>query len=157
MNTTPAPLRKAQAAGYTLVELLVVLTLALLVLGLAFARVGGGQDRRAERRFVQDFVIELHAARLAAMRSGTCQPFHVDAESRRFGIVPGKEIPGNIAIFIGEDAGTTTEFGTQFLFFPDGSWAGSNFRIVADGVRNYAVSIDALSGMARAEGAGAAL
>lgn len=140
-------------AGFTLIEVMVVMTVLALVAWVAlpgFDRRHGVTAAMAARRLVGG----LAEARLAATASGHPVAFVVDLAARRFG-VPGARDQGEIP----DDFSITLTTATDQLasatrgaitFFPDGGATGGRLRVDGRG-DSATVTVDWLTGAARRE------
>ncbi len=132
------------SAGFTIVELLIVMTLLALAIGIAAANLEGGTARAkldAEARRVTKV---LSDARTGAIKSGLVTS-----------VVPGDEpnvvrtLPGGDEIYLSDDfsvslspgtAGPTGRF-TGIQFYPDGSASGGRVSLKSEaGVEEIAVN-----------------
>jgi len=136
--------KRHPAAGFTLIELMVVLG----ILGLLLALVPGtlsvaipGQQLRAASYQLAD---DLRDARARAVLSGeaTSLSIGLDASGEHLGR-SGSRLPRGTTIAL-EDAprGSGAE---EMRFFPDGSASGGTIKLAAGG-RTYAITVDWLTG-----------
>ena len=79
-----APSRDAAAAGFTLLELLVVLAIIGAVAVVAYPRVGGVPARAALEATAARMRTEIRAARSAAVRSNSEQAITIDTTQKLF-------------------------------------------------------------------------
>ncbi len=132
--------RRRSAAGFSLLEILVVLTLMGLMLGLVGAslmRSGASAEIRAQSR---EIAAGLRYARTRAMVQKQPQTFEVNANERfwRAADRPARALPEEMDITLltarseitGENAG-------QIRFFPDGSSTGGRVTVSAGDLHRY--------------------
>lgn len=134
-------------AGFTMMELMVVLIILSLALAVMVPRIGAGWRRMEDRDFLQTFVQTLRQGRLVAMNTGQVVLFRVRGGERAFGIEEYMQpIPENVDIF-SDDLETDPETKDKVLiFFPDGSMTGGIMEIVFDQRRSFQISMHPLSG-----------
>ncbi len=143
----------ARSAGFTLVEILVVMIIIALVLGLVATSlsrsISGAEAREAARKMVA----ELRYTRSRAILDKSEQLFTVHIEERAYA-APGRErvvLPDGVEMqlttaaseVIADDVGA-------IRFFPDGGSTGGRVDLVANG-RDYIVHVAWLTGEARLE------
>jgi len=139
---------QANALGFTLLEMIVVMVIAGLAAGLLAPRVGVGWKRMQDRDFLSGFAAQMRNARSAAMREGESAVFRINGRDKTYGFKRPLEgrIPGNVDIYA---EGLEQESGTgDFLvwFYSDGSARGSDLDVIFDGGRNYTLTLDSLFG-----------
>ncbi len=120
-------------AGFTLVELMVVLILVGLLSSMVAVSVSSGLLKSKERRFVEDFTAYMKRARNSAIGSGRAVNFIIDGEKRKFGIEgrPLLDIPKEIEI----SAEGVVELRNGLFavtFYPDGSSSGGQIDLSWD-------------------------
>ena len=118
-------------AGFTLVELLVVMVLLGLSASLVMISVSSGVLGSRERSFVQEFQHTLSRARLAGLSSGMPARFLIDGQRRAFSL-GGRhwvDIPETIQV---EGKGILEARPGVFevVFYPDGSSSGAELDIL---------------------------
>lgn len=131
LNRAPCRNRaRASAAGFTFIELMVVLVLMALFSSMVFISVASGIFRSQEERFVRQFEYGLKRARISAVGQGRQVAFVIDAGRRRIEIDGQgmEDIPESIQI---EGKGIIEDQAGRFmiLFFPDGSSSGGQIEI----------------------------
>jgi general secretion pathway protein H len=144
-------IRNSRQAGFTLLELMVVLIVLSLLAGLLMPRIGAGWRRMEDREFLQEFIHTLRRARLLAMNSGQVVAFRINGEERRYDMQapPEKPIPPNVDIYadgLEEDPETADRL---MFFFPDGSFAGNDVEIAFDQERYFLITLHPLLGSVR--------
>ena len=136
----PAALRATPAAGFTLVELMVVLLLVALVSGLAGLALRDGSEARLERDG-QRLAALLEAGRAEARASGVAVRFELtaaDTGSAAVGVASGKT--SDLAFrFVGLPPGTV----------PDGHWLEPALRARIAGARALRLGPEPLIGAQR--------
>ena len=127
--------KREQASGFTLIELVVALSIMALALGavaLSMTRIFEIAQYQGTVRFLTS---ELRAARQDARRSGDERVFQFHPQSREFGRPEGalRAVPDSISVeFVGARSEVTPEGLGQIRFFPDGSSTGGTIRLVRD-------------------------
>lgn len=139
---------KRRAAGFTLMELIVVLFIISITAAVVIPRVGAGWKRLEDGEFLREFTETIKRARLVAMSTGQPTAFRINGSERVFDLVdpPGRPIPQNTEVF---SEGLEKDLRTgDFLltFYPDGSLTGGDIDVVFDHTRVYRVSIHPLFG-----------
>ena len=151
MTPSPQPHRK-DAAGFTLLEMLIVLTIIALVAGLAMP-VLSRRMSDATRLQATAFAIigALRLTRAAAIARNTEVGFSIDLEARTFGsaVVPTRNFDPDIVAqmkIAGPERLTAVRDG--FRFFPDGSSTGGDLRLLLND-KEMRICINWLSGDVR--------
>jgi general secretion pathway protein H len=138
----PAPDRAGPAiAGFTLLELLVVL--GLLALGLALVAPSLGQARAglAVRSTAYELAASLRAARAAARATNVAHALTIDLARRQYwadGVIGPRPLPRGLAVEATlPDSERLSGAAGRVRFFPDGSASGA--RLVVQDARSSAV------------------
>ncbi|MFP4002625.1 MAG: Tfp pilus assembly protein FimT/FimU [Alphaproteobacteria bacterium] len=140
-------------AGFSLLEVLAVLTIMALVLGAVAFRAGGGLERvrlDALARHVSD---ELNRTRIEAIRTNRERVFRVDMEARRYGAGrAGHKLPEGVGIrLVTARTETSVDAASGAIrFFPDGTSTGGRVELERQG-RVRVVRVDWLTGHVRVE------
>ncbi|MGQ0674476.1 MAG: GspH/FimT family protein [Rhodospirillales bacterium] len=135
-------------AGFTLVELLVVLALLALAYGLAAPAltrsVAGGELAIAMR----ELSLALNQARSGAVVGGQPQRFVVDGLAGAYGIGPArKPLPGGMTLAaVVPDALRVSAHVAAIEFFPGGGSTGGRITLTTRGGGKSALSVDWLTG-----------
>ena len=142
---------RRSTAGFTLIELVVVMVILGLTVGLVLPRVGASWRKMEDREFLQEFVQTLKRARMRAMNSGAIVAFRIRGSERLYDLAlpPRKPIPDNVDIdadFLEMDPETKDSL---ILFFPDGSMSGSDLELTFDQDRTFHLAINPLFGTVR--------
>ncbi len=129
------------SAGFTLLEMLVVLVIIAAASLLAMSAFGGGMRGMQLKTSAKDIAAQLRFARAVAISSGEPQDVVIDPRARswrgakgRSGSLPGE---GDV-VFTGAAAGqfadTADDEGKGVVrFFPDGAATGGRVRLLANG------------------------
>lgn len=143
---------RGRTAGYSLIELTVVLALLALSAALAFAAISSRGERRlgAEAEAAMSL---LRAAQLSAMTNGRSEAVVIDLERRSistgdethaFGGALGLEVTGAEAELDGKRQ--------TVRFYPDGSSSGARIEL-SSRATTTALRVDWLTGLVRREAA----
>jgi len=134
--------------GFTLMELMVVIILMALALGMVVPRIGGGQRRMSEKKFIMTVVREINRARLKSMATMDETVFYINPENRTFGLdsEKGQKIPENVDVF--SRGLEQTDAGLFVLrFFPDGSCKPTKLEITFNDNVQYFILVDPFFGV----------
>ena len=121
------------AAGFTLIELVVVLAVIALVLALVPARLSAVSDNLAYRSTVRAVFTALRSARLAAQQRGEDVSFEVDLGSRSYTIDGHTQgsIPSSIDIRLTvAEREISPPLRAGIRFYPDGSATGGSIDLL---------------------------
>lgn len=139
----------ARQNGFTLLELVVVLVIAVaayaLILGVP---IGGGRnaDLKAAARMLASGLRQAQITAMATRRDATLD---LDLESREFRVGGGKaatRLPEDVELKLyTAESEVTGERTGAIRFYPDGSSTGGRIT-VASGRREYIVDVDWLTG-----------
>ena len=141
--------RRPLSAGFTLIELVVALSVATLVLATAPAALDRLYDAMVYRSAVRNVLTELKAARLHAARTGRPVDFVFDVEARNYGI-RGKalrEIPERLQV--STVVATSDVFPDELAtirFYPDGSSTGGSLQLMRSSGQGVRLRVDRLLG-----------
>jgi general secretion pathway protein H len=145
-------IRRGSRAGFSLLEVLAVLTIMALVLGAVTMRTGGGMERVRLDALARHISDELNRARIAAIRTNRDAVFYIDLESRRYGALKAAHtLPAGITARL-TTARTEAYGGASgaIRFFPDGTSTGGRMELEKDG-RVRLIRVDWLTGQVRIE------
>lgn len=136
-----SPLTRAhRSAGFTAVEMLVVLAILALVAGLAYARFGSrpGLDVEGAAR---GLTYQLRTLRSAAISANRTLTLTATADGRGF------VITGRTGVPLPRGVVATLANGKPIVFFPDGTSSGGAI-VLSNGRAESRVTIDWLTGHA---------
>ena len=136
------------AAGFTLIELIVVLVIVAVTIAVVVPRVGSNWQKIEDSAFLQEFTETIKRARLFAMNCGHPIAFRLNGTTRVYGFEnpPGRAIPLNAEVR-SENLQKERETGDFLIVFhPDGSLVGNDFEVIFDRERTYHISIHPLFG-----------
>jgi general secretion pathway protein H len=140
------------AAGFTLLELLVVLFIVGMVSAVAFPRLGRTGERVVLRTAAVQLGNQIRATRLAAVKSNAPQTLTVDHASSRYwsSIDPvPRSLPRRVRLTTEGDCINRGESGRAVIAFrPDGSACDASIALT-DGSLSARVTIDWLTGATR--------
>lgn len=134
--------------GFTLFEMLIVLTLIALLGLLALPLARGTASARGIDTAIRDLARNLAAARSDAMRDAARRSVLIDARNRRWrrdDSVRWTALPPGIGIDVTAPRNAVTSGVTRLSYFHDGSASGGTIRL-RHGARRRAIAIDWLSG-----------
>jgi general secretion pathway protein H len=135
--------------GFTLVELVVAISVAALLLATAPAALDRLYDAMVYRSTVRHMIVEMKAARLRAMQDGQPVAFVVDLEARRFGVDGRTEIgiPDALKVSaIVADVEVSEGGRSAIRFYPDGSATGGSVELERSSGRGVRLRVDWLLG-----------
>ncbi len=139
-------------AGYTLLELLVMLTVLGLATALVLPRAGTGRDRVALRTAAIQLAAGLRATRTEAMSASSETALVLDLTQRRYwadGAVNVRSLPRGIGIVTGHSPGTPIATDRAAVRFkPDGSASGGWIGLRGRGA-SADITVDWLTGATR--------
>lgn len=143
-----SPTGDVAEAGFTLLEILVVLVLLAVMAGFAASRVVGSLDGPALQATTGELAAVLRRARSEAIVRNQPRTVRVDVDTPSFGI-PGERtyaVPERIrlSLFTAVTEQRAQNIG-EIRFFPDGSSTGGEVTLAGEKARNY-VQVDWLTG-----------
>jgi general secretion pathway protein H len=149
-----------QQRGFTLIEMLVVMTIAALIVGLALPRLTGTTERATLRTATHQIAAALRDTRSLAMTRGRSEAFIIDTANGAFRAGPTAQ-PGQLPrgiqlalITVTSDRDSASRGRIQF--FADGSSTGGGVLFASGKIRSQ-VLVDWLTGrVSIAEGSSAA-
>lgn len=150
MTRSPAS-RIRWTAGFTLLEMLVVLTILALVAAVAVPRFAAPPDGLRLEATSRTIVGALRLTRAASVARGTETVFVVDVEQRTFQspATPLQRFPSDIAAKLKiADPERLSPSAGGFRFFPDGSSTGGDLVLSLRG-KERKICVNWLTGVAR--------
>ncbi len=139
----PLPIGKRTAsAGYTLVELLVVLAVMALLLAAAPAIINTMRPGVAAKTAAHALANDLRAARIAAIVGNSETWVVLDASQKSYDIEPYgvvRKLPNGLALDLRGPRGEESGQRAELRFFPDGSSTGGSIRVMAGGQQHWIV------------------
>ncbi|MGO9374392.1 MAG: prepilin-type N-terminal cleavage/methylation domain-containing protein [Syntrophobacteraceae bacterium] len=138
------------AAGFTLIELIVVLVIVAVSIAVVVPRVGSNWQKIEDSAFLQEFTETIKRTRLFAMNCGHPVAFRLNGITRVYGFEgpPGRPIPLNAEVR-SDNLQKDRETGDFLIVFhPDGSLVGNDLEVIFDQERTYHISIHPLFGTA---------
>lgn len=146
--------RRCDPAGFTLVEMLVVVTILALVSAIAMPLLAKPSDTVRLQASARDLVGALRISRSAALARNAEVVLVIDVDRRTFEspAVRRRLLPADItAQLTFAEPERQGRSGAGFRFFPDGSATGGTVRLALNG-KEARVCVDWLSGEARQGG-----
>ena len=144
--TLPRPERDGSQAGFTLIEVIVVLAVLGLVAGLVLTR-GPQRSAALEMQAAANAVAQtMRVARTRAIVSNqrVIVAFDPQAATLRIGTGAPRALPAGIGMSVVSTAGLAGAL-AGIVFLPDGSSSGGRVEL-ANGVRRTQVGVDWLTG-----------
>jgi general secretion pathway protein H len=137
--------------GFTLIEMLVVLTILAVTTTLVVPLVAGGSEGARLQMAVSDLATAFRLTRSAAITRNTDMSLMIDVDKRTFGsaVVSQRSFAPDIDAKLTYAAGLrsgTTDGG--FRFFPDGSSTGGDVTLSLRG-KQTTLCVDWLTGVVR--------
>jgi general secretion pathway protein H len=140
-----------RAAGFTLLELMVVMVLMALIVGLVVSRLPLGPSRTQVVASAKTLASGLRTARGAAIHENREAVFTLDLAARRFWV------DGRDPVAVRQDIGLVLDIGAaerasetagRIRFFPDGSSTGGSIRLTLPGKDTppTTVTVDGITG-----------
>ena len=147
---------RGHSAGFTLLEMLVVLAIIAAASLLAMAAFNGGMRGMQLRSSAKDIAAQLRFARAVAISTGEPQDVVIDPQARQWKGAKGRSgaLPdGGEVVFTGARAAqfdpAETEGGKGVVrFFADGAATGGRVRMLANGA-GWDVDVGWLTGEVR--------
>lgn len=139
------------AAGFSLVELLLVMTLIAAASLLAMAAMGGGFERMQMRSAANEVAAQLRFTRAQAIASGQPQRFTIDPAARRWSAPRERngELPRQLQVqFTGARELQPSAGEGAIVFFGDGASSGGRVRLQVAGMQTQ-VDVAWLTGQVR--------
>ncbi len=141
-------LRLPQQHGFSLLEIMLVLTLIGLMFGLVAISMGRGVSNAEIRNANREVAAALRYTRSLAMRSHREQVFAVNIENKSWQAADRRpvQIPRDMDITIDTARSEMTGESTAGIrFFADGSSTGGRIKLSSDG-REWVVGVEWLTG-----------
>lgn len=135
--------------GFTLLELLVVMTLAALLMVVVPANFSAVAPHLEQQAKVKQFVFALRSARGLAIRESREVSLMLDKANRQYSLSGAKtpeSLPKGLSIeYLAPFPPTPHNPLVEIHFFSDGSSTGGNIEMLSDELR-YKITIDWLTG-----------
>lgn len=148
-----------RAAGFTLVELIIVLIIIGIATGLAGIYIGSSSDNLAIRTFTNDVSAILRYARNHAASEKVTYHFLIDREERMYRLYSDKVIEDKPQVTINKPipeeleviVENTGEEPFDISFFPRGNSSGGVFEVRSEKGGAYVISVNRLTGKVEIE------
>ncbi|WP_275787014.1 GspH/FimT family pseudopilin [Pararhizobium gei] len=142
---------KDRAAGFTLIEMLVVLTIVALVAGISALSLRGMRDNRPPVEFAREIYASLTAARYRAMNAGENQTVEVDVPGKSFAIPFDRRrirLPPSwtLSVTVGRARLASGDAG-KIVFQPDGTSSGADIEFHSPSGGQALVRVNWLTGL----------
>jgi len=147
-------MRTAQSrqAGYTLLEVLVVLGLMAMITAVSMPLLRGGADTGLIERTASRLAADLTTTRIAAIKQNIETHLDIDVAANSYSGTPHlspRPLPPAVPIHVTADTGRASSSTVASIrFFPDGGSAGGRIMIGA-GNQCRIITIDRLTGLIR--------
>lgn len=140
-----------RSAGFTLLELMVVMALMALIVGLVVSRLPAGPSRTQVVASAKSLASGLRTARGAAIHESREAVFTVDLAARRFWVDRRDPVALRADIGLALDIAAAERAGEtagHIRFFPDGSSTGGSIRLNLPGkdAPPTTVTVDGITG-----------
>ena len=135
-------------AGFTLLELLVVMVILTIVATVTAVKFSGGIDNARLRAETRQMIALLRAARIEAMVSSTVTGIDGDPHDSAFLSFPAEQryqLPEGVAIDIASQSTTTGATQRAIRFYPDGSSSGGDIQL-SSAAGSFAIAVGWLTG-----------
>ncbi|NNG05464.1 MAG: prepilin-type N-terminal cleavage/methylation domain-containing protein [Inquilinus sp.] len=153
-RTSPAG-RRRHSAGFTLVELLVVLLILGLMTAVAAPHIGGSLPRLETRTAAREVAAVLREARGVAIRDNREVVVLVDLDARRVGVPRGRRpvtLPAGLDLRLLTATVELAGRGSgRIRFYPDGTSSGGRVTLAGPG-QVYDIRVDWLTGRVAVDG-----
>jgi general secretion pathway protein H len=131
----PRGSRARAQRGFTLIEILIVVTLIAAISVLLMATIGGGMDGLRLRSAAKEIASELRHARAQAMAKSEVQTFTIDPEARQWSGAKGRAgvLPKKLdVVFVGARELQPRRGEGAIVFFEDGASSGGRIQLKQD-------------------------
>lgn len=153
MRVAAKPVR---AAGFTLLELVVALTIGVLLVGLGAPRAVKFYDTMQYRDAVRGLEAAASGARLRAITSGQPVDFMIEPDAYRYAVQPAetefdrdaaRDLDDSLSLGVQSARQVMTEPGVAVIrFYPDGSSTGGSVTLRRDSGQGVRLRVDWLLG-----------
>jgi general secretion pathway protein H len=131
-------------AGFTLIEMLVVLAILALVMAVMTPMLAGSRSRAELDAAAHELASALRETRSLAIREGRSESFVIAARRFRAAGGPLRPLAPGLALALATARGDAVPAGA-IRFFADGSSSGGELIVASGGRRSY-VTVDWLTG-----------
>lgn len=146
-GTLPGGGHPGRKAGFSLVELMVVMAIAGLVLAVAVPASMRFYDSMQTRQAVRDTITLLSSARQQAVTQGIAQDVVIDPRRRTLTLNNTvREMPGDLALTVHGAAEVNRQDAGVIRFYPEGGSSGGGLDIDNPGSGRVSIDVDWLVG-----------
>jgi general secretion pathway protein H len=135
--------------GFTLVELLVVMTISVVTVGVVPLAYGKLREAIDYQDAVRTVATELRTARFLAVSSGQASRFDLNLKDRQFGINGQmiRKLPDDVEVIANVASREVTGNGNVgIVFLPEGGATGGSFKLMRRSGGGATISVDWLTG-----------
>ncbi|GAB3114807.1 type II secretion system protein GspH [Aestuariicella hydrocarbonica] len=147
--TVASSYRKELEAGFTLLELLLVLTIIILTIGVVGVNFSSAVERARMQKAVWGMVVVMRTARVQAVKQGKTVDFSLIRDDRQYQLSTEEEPHVwpealNLQLKAGEWGPYDGAY-EAIYFYPDGSSSGGELFLTS-GKNAWSISVDWLTG-----------
>lgn len=138
-----------QQDGFTLVELLVVMTISVVVVGVIPFAYGKLREAIDYQDAVRTVATELRTARYLALSTGQVSRFDLNLKDRQFGVngQMTRKLPDHVEVIANVASREVAGNGSVgIVFLPEGGATGGNLKMVRRSGGGAMISVDWLTG-----------
>lgn len=149
----PAKHRSKSQKGFTLVELLVAMTIATVLIGLAPIAYNRLQEGSQYRDTLRTLVTELRTARQLASSQRQLVTYRLDVKGRQYGLDnrPAHRLPDSLQMRVTSAQGLLSDGQSAIVFLPEGGSSGGIIELQRGNGTGTRIRVDWLWGQIQQE------